>query len=61
MQDTPSKKPPKAHEDEYRNDPPVGQLPKTGKKRQEKHSSTDLTAGRRDERHDRPGKSHDES
>jgi hypothetical protein len=62
MQDTRSKQPPEAHEDKYRNDPPVEQLPKTGEKRQEKRSPDDLTAGRRDERRHRPGKeSQDES
>ena len=62
MQDTRSKQPPEAHEDKYRNEPPVEQLPKTGEKRQEKRSPDDLTAGRRDERRHRPGKeSQDES
>lgn len=62
MQDTSAKPSPKAHEDEYRNDPPVDQLPTAGKKRQEKPSTADPTAGRVDEKRHRPGKeSRDES
>lgn len=56
MQDTPSKKPPEAHEDEYRNKPPVDQLPEKGDKRKEKRSPEDPTAGRIDEHRHRPGK-----
>ena len=60
--DTRNKPPPAAHEDKYRNDPPVKDLPKTGEKRQDKRSPDDLTAGRVDERRHRPGKeSRDES
>ncbi|MGE0422415.1 MAG: hypothetical protein AB7O88_09135 [Reyranellaceae bacterium] len=63
MQDTSHKRrPPAAHEDAYRNDPPVEDLPKTGEKRPQKRSPKDLTAGHRDEHRHRPGKeSRDES
>ena len=33
MPDDRNKKPPQAHEDEYRNDPPVKDLPHSGEKR----------------------------
>lgn len=64
MQDTPTRqpKPPEAHEDEYRNKPPVERLPAKGAKRPAKRSPADLTAGRIDEQRHRPGKeSRDES
>jgi len=62
MQDTPARRPPKAHEDTYRNEPPVDRLPKRGGKRQEERSPDDPTAGRIDEKRNRPGKeSRDES
>ncbi|MBX3501464.1 MAG: hypothetical protein KF889_18645 [Alphaproteobacteria bacterium] len=62
MQDRRTRRPPPAHEDEYRNDPPVEQLPGKGDKRQDKRSPDDPTAGRIDEHRDRPGKeSRDES
>ncbi len=61
MQDT-TKKPTAAHEDTYRNDPPVDELPKKGDKRAEKRSPGDPSAGRIDEKRNRPGKeSRDES
>ena len=56
MQDTPAKPAPKAHEDKYRNEQPVDELPRKGDKRGEKRSPDDLTAGRIDERRHRPGK-----
>jgi hypothetical protein len=56
MQDTTRKRAPKAHETEYRNDPPVEELPKSGEKRDEKRSPDDPTAGRVDEHRHRPGK-----
>lgn len=55
MQDTPTKQSPKAHEDTYRNDPPIEKLPRKGDKRGDKRSPEDLTAGRVDERRHRPG------
>jgi len=39
----------RAHEDQYRNDVPLGELPRQGMQRVNSKSNNDLTAGRRDE------------
>ena len=54
MQEDRAKQPPKAHEDEYRNERPIER--KQGEKRQDKSSPDDPTAGRLDEHRHRPGK-----